>query len=141
MQKAYSKCSTWEEKLESIIQNAPTNIGHSEKHQRNVCNSVYRRLKSIAAYENTIGVLKSSIKLIKPTLHTINYGSEDFGLSAVTEQPVEVIYVDGNHETILYNLDSANEINNMFLGSATSNFKESIVNPEKIETRDQPTLA
>lgn len=105
-----------------------------------MCNTIYQRLKAIANYESTVGKLKSHIKLIKPNQHTVLYDSEDFGLSAFTEHPVEITYVEGNHVTVLDNPECAKEINNTFVDN-TVIFKDSIVgNPDKLEAK-QHTLA
>lgn len=93
------------------MERTPKNMIYSEKHQRNVCNTTYHRLRAMANYESTIGVLKSRIKLVKPTLPTVAWETEDFDLSCFTEHPVEVIYVEGNHVTILDNLDCAEQVN------------------------------
>lgn len=122
------------------MEKAPKNIMHSEQHQRNVCNTVYHRLKAMASYEPTTGVLKSKIKLIKPKQPTVIWDAEDFGLSAFTQHPVDIVYVDGNHVTILDNPECAQAINDMFEEN-TVHFKESILSSTDIPLRNQPTLA
>lgn len=113
---------------------------YSEQHQRNVCNTIYHRLKSIMTYDTTVGVLKSKIKLIKPTEPTVVWDTEDFGLSAFTEHPVDVAYIEGNHVTILDNPACGEEINVTF-GENVVHFKESLISTKNNTIKNQPTLA
>lgn len=95
----------------------------------------------MASYESTIGKLKSKIKLIKPATQTIFYEREDFGLSEFSELPVEIIYVDGDHVTVLESVPCADEINKLFSEESVL-FKQPLVNrTPNLEVRDQPTLA
>lgn len=140
-QSAFENCPSWEEKVNVAMEKAPKNVVHSEQHQRNLCNTIYHRLKAMACYESTVGILKSKLKLIKPTQPTAVSELEDFGMSELSEQPLDISYVDGNHVTILENPDCAKEINALFEQEGVY-LKDSLVSVvEKVEIRNQSSLA
>lgn len=61
-----------------------------------------------------IPILKSPIKLVKPTEATVINETDDFGLNAYSNSEIEVATVEGNHLTILEHQDTFNLINSTF---------------------------
>lgn len=110
-----------------IMKYSPVDDTYTKQHYKDVCTAMYMRITAILKYESTIGKLKSKIKLIKPKEVTVLTEAEDFELNNYTEQPVDIVYVDGNHVLIVENPSTADEINSFISGDQVI-IKDSVVN-------------
>ncbi|XP_029158961.1 fatty acid synthase-like [Nylanderia fulva] len=107
-----NKCNAWEEKLEVFIQFSKEINMLTAKNKKILCSTIYDHIIAIQNYNiSTLPRLKSSIILLKPTLATITFIEEDYGLYKVTESAVQIYYVEGTHETIMNNEKIASFIN------------------------------
>nr|QNL15122.1 fatty acid synthase 2 [Meteorus pulchricornis] len=97
------RCKSWKEKLDDFITHVPTeSLPISVEHQKSICTAVYNRLKATENYDvSSLPPLRSSIILLKPSVPAVKNTSDDYGLSAITREKVEVWTVTGNHVTIL----------------------------------------
>lgn len=69
---------------------------------RCVLTAVYNRFIALQNYDSSkLPVLRSSIVLLKPSMPSIKFTEEDYGLSKITCQKVQVHVVEGNHLTML----------------------------------------
>ena len=59
-------------------------------------------------------IIKSPIKLVKPTEATIFNEDYDYGLKAFSDKEIEVTTLEGSHTTILGHQDLSNIINSYF---------------------------
>ncbi|XP_030748833.1 fatty acid synthase-like isoform X2 [Sitophilus oryzae] len=86
--------------------------------------SIYKRLKALLTWQPNIQ-LKSKLVLLKPTLTSVVLKDADYGLSKLTETPVEVREFEGNHVSILENPGLAKAINEIFWGEEVDDSEES----------------
>lgn len=61
-----------------------------------------------------ISIIKSPIKLIKPTDAIIKTDDEDFGLKAYSDNKIEVTTLEGDHKTIIKHQELVNIINSIY---------------------------
>ncbi|KAK0091807.1 hypothetical protein PV326_002676 [Microctonus aethiopoides] len=108
------QCTSWQEKLDKFIASIPAGtLAISADHQRNFCISVYNRLIALENYDiSRMSPLRSPILLLKPSIPSVTNISNDYGLSAITREKIEVYTIEGNHVTILDNTKVALAINN-----------------------------
>ncbi|XP_017783102.1 PREDICTED: fatty acid synthase-like [Nicrophorus vespilloides] len=71
-------------------------------------------VKSMETYKVFQGKLKSEIVLCKPTILTVANISADYKLGELSEQPVRIVVLDGDHRTILENGKLHEELNTIF---------------------------
>lgn len=104
----------------------------SDQYQRNITTAVYNRLIALNNYdENSYPPLRSPIILLKPTMQTMKNISNDYGLSALTREKLDIHTIDGNHVTILDDDKVATAINGEPLEDADA-FKARIMEDGKI---------
>ncbi|XP_036142705.1 fatty acid synthase-like isoform X1 [Monomorium pharaonis] len=108
------KCNTWEERYDIFARSfLVMNRSLSPANLKTLCTTVYKYSSAIRHYDpSTLPPIKSPIILLKPTqpLH-ISITDEDYGLHKVTQNMIQVHYVDGNHVTILRNKKVSAAIN------------------------------
>ncbi|XP_072763175.1 fatty acid synthase-like [Anoplolepis gracilipes] len=110
-----NNCSTWEKKLELFFAHFSKEVNLLEltiENQKLLCTTLYDHVKAIQNYNITsLPRLKSSIILLKPTLMSITFTEEDYGLHKITESAVQIHYVEGTHLTMMNNDEIASFIN------------------------------
>ncbi|XP_036138949.1 fatty acid synthase-like [Monomorium pharaonis] len=108
------KCNTWKERYDIFARSfLVMNTLLSPANLKTLCITVYKHSSAIRHYDpSTLPPIKSPIILLKPTqpLH-ISMADEDYGLHKVTQNMIQVHYVDGNHVTILRNEEVSAAIN------------------------------
>lgn len=117
------KCENRQSKIQLIIDFLSNDIKtkYSQQYLENITVAILNRLKAVINLNiegDKLGhvmdeKLKSAITLIRPTQVSFSDIVEDYGLQTYTEQPVTVNYVEGNHFSVLENVDLANIINNI----------------------------
>uniref|UniRef100_A0A7G8Z9J8 oleoyl-[acyl-carrier-protein] hydrolase n=1 Tax=Meteorus pulchricornis TaxID=51522 RepID=A0A7G8Z9J8_9HYME len=129
------RCTSWQEKLDKFIARIPTeSLSISAEYQRDICTAVYKRLIALENYDvSSLPPLRSSIILLKPSMPSVKNVSNDYGLSKLTREKVEVYTIEGNHVTILDDTKIATAINGEPLEDAAA-FKASIMEDGKILT-------
>ncbi|XP_036142985.1 fatty acid synthase-like [Monomorium pharaonis] len=108
------KCNTWEERYNIFAKSfLVINTSLSPVNLKTLCTTIYKHSSALQHYDpSTLPPIKSSIILLKPTqpLHTL-ITDEDYGLHKITENTVQVHYVNGTHMTILRNEKVSTAIN------------------------------
>ncbi|KAL0266678.1 UNVERIFIED_CONTAM: hypothetical protein PYX00_009160 [Menopon gallinae] len=104
---------TWDEKVERLMAILPDTVPHSREHQKVTAFDLRQRLKAIIRYENKhTSKLTLNITLIRPNEQVMpNLLPDDYNLSKFSDDPIKVIYVDGNHLSMLENSMVAEIIN------------------------------
>ncbi|XP_075218277.1 fatty acid synthase 3 [Lycorma delicatula] len=126
LKEALKNLPDWKSRLDFLIDNGPDNTKYSKKYQKLLMNAVYHRVKSILTYEGIkCKSIKSQITLIRPSDIAVNM-EEDYELSKYTLLPVPVIFVEGNHVSILDNKKTAELINNL-IDDESVGFKKEIM--------------
>ncbi|XP_036144152.1 fatty acid synthase-like [Monomorium pharaonis] len=100
------KCNTWEERYDIFARSfLVMNRSLSPANLKTLCTTVYKYSSAIRYYDpSTLPPIKSPIILLKPTQPlNISMTDEDYGLHKVTQNTIQIHYVDGNHVTILRN--------------------------------------
>ncbi|XP_011875304.1 PREDICTED: fatty acid synthase-like [Vollenhovia emeryi] len=100
-----AKCNTWDEKLEIAHTYFPKEVNAlTLENQKLVCLTIYEHVIAVQNYDiSSLPRLKSPITLLKPTLVTIPFIEEDYGLHKITEGEVKICYVEGTHVTMIEN--------------------------------------
>lgn len=118
-----AKCTDQQQKIDMTIEFLSTEIKttYSTDYLKKIISAILNRLKVVIGL-NVDGdeittvmeqKLKSSITLIRPTQASFSDIVEDYGLHKYTEQEVTIKYVDGNHLTVLENIELTNIINRL----------------------------
>ncbi|CAL1677398.1 unnamed protein product [Lasius platythorax] len=106
------KCNTWEEKLEVLTHFSKEINVLTVENQKFLCSTIYDHIIAVQDYNiSSLPRLKSSVILLKPILTPITFGEEDYGLHKVTENAVQIHYVEGTHITMMDNDKIASFIN------------------------------
>jgi fatty acid synthase, animal type len=108
------ECSTWQSRVEKIVQLTKERSVLSEKCVRQLINSVFNRINiSLDIDLEKITPIKSPITLIRPTEVSVIKIDEDYGLRKCTEGRVSLKVIEGNHMTMLENPKLIEIINEM----------------------------
>lgn len=95
---------TWERKLEKFLELASAQETFSINYLRLIMNALVNRARSMMYETETLGYLdKTKCTLIKPTEELVLNSSENYDLNKYFEQDVEVINLEGNHQSVLDN--------------------------------------
>ncbi|XP_029167464.1 fatty acid synthase-like [Nylanderia fulva] len=97
----FNECTTWEQKLDSFVsQLASDKI--SIENQRALCTTLYNRILALEKYDAlALPQIRSPIILLKSSQSSVQMDKDDYGLSKITRDKVEVHCIEGNHITIL----------------------------------------
>ncbi|KMQ83820.1 fatty acid synthase [Lasius niger] len=98
-----NKCTNWNQKFDTFITHVPTTYTKlSVDNNKSVCTTIYERLIALQKYDVTqLPKIESPIILLKPTIQSLSFSQEDYGLHKITKGKVEVCYIEGNHITML----------------------------------------
>ncbi|XP_060532677.1 fatty acid synthase-like isoform X2 [Cylas formicarius] len=103
------KCNTFEEKLELVQNVLGDKSFQSPETLKQSITGVYKRLRAITLFEADFR-LKSTVMLFKASHSSIEMNEEDYGLSKICSAPVTVRQFDGNHLTVLENMELARAV-------------------------------
>lgn len=114
---------TWLSKVDLILEFLPSDVRstYTDIYLSKIIQAILNRVKAISAYETAIGggdnvadprpKLKSNIILVRPSLASFKDIAEDYELSSLTEEPVTVRILNGDHLTMLDGNDIIDVIN------------------------------
>lgn len=108
-----AECQTWSDKIDRLVKcGIRSNIKYSEQYLRQMVQSFYNRLKIVFDF-NTENVTKiqSSITLVRPTEVAVVDIDDDYELSKYTEGTINLKFIEGNHATMLDNVQLPEIIN------------------------------
>ena len=90
-----NKCNTWNEKLKIFYAYFPNEVDVlTTENKKLIYFTVYNHIVAIQDYDiSSLPRLKSSITLLKPTLTTISFTEEDYGLHAVNLIRIEIFKI------------------------------------------------
>lgn len=125
--KKLTSCDSLSRKVDLITEFVSNKFksNYSEKHLRNIIVAVLNRLKYLvrlnvqmndAMEEHTAVIdarLKSPITLIRPTQKSVADITENYDLQEYSEGGVNIRYVDGNHLTVIENVELSNILNEL----------------------------
>ncbi|KAH0550507.1 hypothetical protein KQX54_019824 [Cotesia glomerata] len=97
------KYNSWKLKLDTVMKQLPPGVMTVPQEEvRCILTAVYNRFIALQNYDSSkLPALRSSIVLLKPSIPSIKFTEEDYGLSKITCQKVQVHVVEGNHLTML----------------------------------------
>ncbi|XP_050457757.1 fatty acid synthase-like isoform X2 [Cataglyphis hispanica] len=98
-----NKCTNWDEKLDTFITHIPSSYTQlSTDNNKSLCTTIYERVIAVHKYDVTqLPKIESPIILLKPTIKSLSFFQEDYGLHKITKGNVEVCYIEGNHVTMM----------------------------------------
>ncbi|XP_046964151.1 fatty acid synthase-like [Vanessa cardui] len=106
-----NKVESYKDKIKYVLQLSPDQNKYSEKFLVSITNSCYDRFKMILN-QVELKKVKAPIILIRPKKNPpLLKIEENYGLNKLTDGPVTVHLIDGDHTSIIENKDCANIIN------------------------------
>lgn len=122
IRKVLEEEKTWEDRLNKYINLMP-NKEYSEEYLRNIGHGLQNRFKIILSENEdyTGDKIQSNITLIRPT---ISFGVDidtDYRLSQYTSGSIFVSFIDGNHLSLLDNVQLYQMINDICLNKTKAN--------------------
>ncbi|CAD6237321.1 GSCOCG00002249001-RA-CDS, partial [Cotesia congregata] len=95
--------NSWKSKLDTVMKHLPSSvIKLPQEEVRCIITAVYNRFIALQNYDSSkLPALRSSIVLLKPSMPSIKFTEEDYGLSKIACQKVKIHVVEGNHLTML----------------------------------------
>lgn len=110
--KTVHKESTWDEKIEKLIELGRGHHTYSEDYGRVMINALVSRT-DIAIHNDVENIkkLKSDICLVRPTEMSLHDIEEDYGLTEYTDGEFTLKFLEGSHSSILDNTDLPMMIN------------------------------
>ncbi|KAJ8958992.1 hypothetical protein NQ317_011720 [Molorchus minor] len=110
-QAAFMKCASWEERLQQAAGILKQHLGHDPVYEMQMINGLFTRVKTLTEYTPSYCKIRSTVKLFKAATQIVKDVPDDYGLSQLLEEPLEVQVIDGTHLTILMNKKLINTIN------------------------------
>lgn len=112
------ECDTWSKKMELLHSYLPDAVKseYSTPYLNKILAAMSNRLKALSKLDvdgdaaDKIVKLKSPVTLIRPTQASFTDIPDDYELSKLAEQPIDVRYVRGNHWSVLEGEEIANII-------------------------------
>ena len=97
--------SSWDEKVDKFLSLVSDQQQYEKEYLRKKLNTFYNRLLIVFNTENKVcsSFLKSSITLIRPTIPWVANMSEKYDLQVDFKEEVKLLYLEGNHTTVLEN--------------------------------------
>ncbi|XP_044764578.1 fatty acid synthase-like [Coccinella septempunctata] len=105
------RCGTFDERLLVAHKISAHDATHSPQYQKKVAVGFHTRLKELRTYEPDYPKIMSAVRLFKPSTLSVQNFAEDYNLSRLCANLVEVRLFEGNHITILDNPSVAEAIN------------------------------
>lgn len=114
IQKVFAEYKTMDARSDAII-NMITQPEYSRDYLKNIYHGTFNRIKMIMTESDsyTGERIRSNITLIRPTIHLVPGMENDYNLKQYTDGRVLVSFVEGNHLTILDNIQLYQIINNI----------------------------
>ncbi|KAJ8668380.1 hypothetical protein QAD02_010043 [Eretmocerus hayati] len=105
----------WNDKLQAFLYySSGSKLNLSNESQKYMVRALIARCKAVLDYDKSSSPrVKVPITLIKPTITSIQFPEEDYGLSEITEGPIRILYADGDHASMLKDKTVTNAINEM----------------------------
>lgn len=134
-----NEIESFEDRIHYAIKVNPVQTQYSNNFISSMAMCSYDRLKMVLNHtENDIKKIKAPIILLRPKENPPNMIIEDtYGLDKLTEGPVTVHHLEGNHVSIIENKDCANIINRILAeqdgrGKISQNVITSMVEKQRI---------
>ncbi|KAK3908916.1 Fatty acid synthase [Frankliniella fusca] len=134
------KLPTWDSRVEHFLAITPNTPGYSKEHKKNACVSFINRSVAANDYQPPSSErLRSTVTLIRPTNQTFKHEREDCGLTDLFAQDtIPVFFVEGDHNTMLDNVETASVINSVLEGtSENKSFGDKIAPEARLSAKAQ----
>lgn len=107
-------CKNVTEKIKTLIDYGKTETKYSGKYLEMMIPAFYNRLQMVANIDiNNFKKIKNPITLIRPTEMSVTDIAEDYELSKFTDANVQLKFIEGNHTTMIENLELVQIINDI----------------------------
>ncbi|KAF5283995.1 hypothetical protein FQR65_LT13629 [Abscondita terminalis] len=110
---ALMKANTLDERVKYVLSVAPKDVLQAVRYHKEVFYKSCYRLRALFAYRPNFPKFKSSVMLLKPSQPLIDNYDEDYRIGRFCANEVGVHVFEGNHVSILNNLNLVNHINNL----------------------------
>ncbi|XP_050353258.1 fatty acid synthase-like [Nymphalis io] len=125
--KKLEEIESYDERIKYAIKASPVQMKYSDKFVESIAKSIFDRLK-MSLDQAELKKIKAPIVLLRPKENPpFLVIGENYGLDKLTEGPVTVHLVDGNHVSILENKDCANIINRVIAGYETAKMDKNVI--------------
>ncbi|XP_026498403.2 fatty acid synthase-like isoform X1 [Vanessa tameamea] len=106
-----NEIESYDDRVDYAIKVSPTELKYSDKFIKHIATGSFDRIKMVLG-QHELKKIKAPIVLLRPKENpTFMVTEENYGLDKLTEGPVTVHLVEGNHASIIENKDCANIIN------------------------------
>ncbi|KAF5275320.1 hypothetical protein FQR65_LT16728 [Abscondita terminalis] len=109
--KTIFKLDSSKERIDYVFNVVKENKRYSPQYLRQVLVKICTRMSSIMTYEPSFPKLQSSVTLFKPSVSLIKDLENDYGLSKYCQSSIGVEVFEGDHITVLDNVEMARKIN------------------------------
>ncbi|KAG5878856.1 hypothetical protein JTB14_003676 [Gonioctena quinquepunctata] len=101
-----------DERIEHVLDIVKDAVPYSRDFLKKIYIGLIKRMKAIKKH-NPSSISRSEVVLLKASAGLMNGVELDGGLSKICGKPVEVTTFEGNHLTVLKNVDLAKKINSL----------------------------
>lgn len=109
-----SSLGTWNEKVDLILEFTNMQKQYGKEYLRSILNALVNRVKIIMTTDVKISSLKSTLAtLVRPTIASVKNISENYDLDVNFKEKVDVMYLEGNHFSLLENPLLLETLNNV----------------------------
>ncbi|KYB28442.1 hypothetical protein TcasGA2_TC031057 [Tribolium castaneum] len=103
-------CSNFNERIETASTLVPPELLKEEKLDTQTFVTFYKRYKAVREYQSQKRKIKSMIRFYKPEYPFVENMEEDYNLSELAEEKVQIMNLKGNHFTIIEQNELAEDI-------------------------------
>lgn len=115
LQEALETCDTFENKIDFLLNNLHLNEIYSKYYLKLLGTVFLKRFQAIKQYRKSFDKIASQVYLFKAKIPIVSHMEEDFRLSELCQQEIVVNILEGDHVTILENMELSNWINKIKL--------------------------
>lgn len=109
-----SSLETWNEKVDLILEFTNMQKQYGKEYLRSIVNALVNRVKIIMTTDVKVSSLKSTLAtLVRPTIASVKNISENYDLDVNFKEKVDVLYLEGNHFSLLENPLLLETLNNV----------------------------
>ncbi|KAK9884293.1 hypothetical protein WA026_005245 [Henosepilachna vigintioctopunctata] len=117
------RCSNFDDRCDVAYQVSSKDSTHSPQYQKKAAIAFYTRIKELRTYAPDYTKIQSAVRLFKPSTLSVTNFADDYKLSELCANLVEIRIFEGNHLTILENVEVGEAINGVLGVKSASQVK------------------
>lgn len=108
------QCNSYDERIQLGLDNVPSETPYPLKFLENLGRAFCERIRAIISYQKSFDKLKTPCKLLRPKEQICSGFEEDYKLGVILENFEEIVFLEGDHVSVLENLETAQHIHKFF---------------------------